>query len=164
MPYRSRRGAPIVSDKHEITWSNIGQNASTVQNINLGLAVQSADKNTSAEVNIGSHIRFIYIEFQFSAEAATTTTIVHWYLAQKRSGQTLTVPNLYYQKDRSQIVQRGMEMVPKDTSTVIKRIVAVRIPRIYQRMKDDSQWLFSYIASSTSTINACGFAIYKEIN
>ncbi len=165
MPYGRQRGMglrPIKSDKHESTWSNLSQNASSVVNINLITAVNPADKNTGIEVEIGSAVKGIYLEFQFSAEAITSTKIIHWKVAMSREGQTFSTPATYYQADRSQILKRGMEMLPKSVNTIIKRIIYVPIPRSFQRMKDNNQFFFSYIASSSETINSCGIFIYKE--
>ncbi len=162
MPRRFPR--PIIkSDKHEITWSNLAQNASTVQSVTLSQGVPTADVDTSIETEIGSRITSIYFEFHFSPEVITNPKVIHWVInAGIQQGETLTVPSLYYQGDRSKIIKRGMEMLPKDLSTVFKRIFVVRIPKIYQRVKANSFIQFRYICSSTQTINACGIAIYKE--
>jgi len=163
MVYRRYRPRVITqTDKHEITWSFLGQNASTNQAVTLLDVVQPADKNSATEVAIGSEVRGIYIEFNMSAEAASTTIVFHWTVQIFRDGQTPSASNVYYQADRSQIMKRGMEMIPKDVSTVIKRIIFVPIPRGQIRMKANSAVQFKYITSGTSTINLCGFAIYKE--
>ncbi len=118
--------------------------------------------NLANEVSTGTKVFGIYFEFQFSAETVTNTKIVHWAI-KKTFNQTVPVstPITYFQIDRSKTLQRGMEMLPKDVNTIIKRIVFVRIPRGMQRMADGERLYFSYIVSSTETINACGFAIYK---
>ncbi len=56
-----------------------------------------------------------------------------------------------------------MEMLPKDTGTVFKRIFVVKIPRGYQRQTKAQVIQFRYVASSAEAINACGIVIYKEI-
>ncbi len=153
----------VKRDKHEITWSNLAQNASTNQAIALSLGVSVGDKDTSTECAVGSHIRGIYLEFHFSAQVTTNPKVIHWKVVVIRSGQTMEVANSYYQPTRSQVIKRGMEMLPSDQSTVFKRIVFVSIPKAYQRVKEGSSIRFDYQASSAETINACGFAIYKEI-
>ncbi len=75
----------------------------------------------------------------------------------------MEVANSYYQDTRAQVIKRGMEMLPSDQSTVFKRIVPVAIPKIYQRQRQGSVIRFDYQCSSTETINACGFCIYKEL-
>ncbi len=163
MSFRRRRYAPIKSDKHENTWSNLSQDASSTINIELVRPVASADKNTAIEVEIGSKVRAIYFEFQFSAETITNTKIVHWRVAVARTGQTESAPNTYYQIDRSQVLKRGMEMLPKSVNTIIKRVFLVLIPPTYQRMRANQGIFFQYIVSSAETINSCGFTVYKEL-
>ncbi len=163
MPFRSRNFLrPIKSNKHEITWSNLSQNASAVKNIPLVVPVASADKDTETECEIGSHVKSIYFEFHFGAETITSAKVIHWKFFVQSGGETISVPSLYYQTDRSRISKRGMEMLPKDVATIFKRIFVVKIPRHQQRITATSFMTLSYICSSTETINACGIAIYKE--
>ena len=113
---------------------------------------------------IGSHVRGIYLEFQFSAETITSTKIMNWAIYILRSPLAATAasnPNQFGQIDRKNIMKRGMEMLPKSVNTVIKRIVYVPLPK--RRLGESDKVLFEYIASSTETINSCGFGIYKEI-
>ncbi len=160
--FRNRRFAVRKTDKHEITWSNLAQDASSVQVIVLAKGTDSADKNTSSEVEVGSHVRSIYLEFHFSAEVVTNPKVIHWFLVGKRTGETIGTPSTYYSDERSSIFKRGMEMLVGDKSTVFKRIMVVRVPRKLQRMAKNMNLEFRYISTSTQTINACGFAIYKE--
>ncbi len=104
----------------------------------------------------------IYLEFQFSAEAITNPKVIHWRVMLQRTGQDLTSASGYYQVDRSQILKRGMEMMVKDVGTLVKRINYVRIPKSFQRMKANQKIEFNYQSTSSQTVNACGFAIYKE--
>ncbi len=113
---------------------------------------------------IGSKVKWIYLEFQFSAETITSTKIIHWYVGRKPAGNALAIPSLYYDPDKRFIIKRGMEMLPKDVNHVVKRIVPVKVPPHLQRLGRDDEWVFSYVASSTETINACGFAITRPIN
>lgn len=161
--YRRRRSAPLKSDKHEVTWSNLVQDASTRVIITLAEGVHSADKDTSTECEVGSHIRSLYLEFHFSAQTTTNPKVIHWQLYQTTTGETIPNPNSYYQPARAKIFQRGMEMLPSNNATVFKRVIRVRVPKIYQRMKDNAFLVFSYQSSSAEAINACGFAVYKEL-
>ncbi len=165
MPFR--RGnflRPIQTKKHEITWSNLAQNASSVQLVDLAIGVEPASANVAAEVLVGANVKSVYLEFHFSSQDVTNPKVIHWCIAKEPFGTNLSVPSLYNQKDRRFIFKRGMEMLPADTSTVFKRIFVVRIPPKFARMGDSDKLFFSYICSSTETINACGIAIYKEIN
>ncbi len=167
MPYnrRTRRFAPLQSDKHEITWSNLAQNASSSVFVQLSTAVQPASKNTAPEVGIGSKIKGFYIEMHFSAETITNPKVIHWIIIRRPQNlsPTAITPTLYYQAGRKFIIKRGMEMLPKDTSTVYKRAFFVKIPPVYQRQGETDTFNLVYQATSAETINACGFCIYKEL-
>ncbi len=128
----------------------------------LSTAVSSADKDNSTEVEIGSHIYGIYLEFNMSVEDTTNAKIIHWWVKGLQTGQSEENPSGYYQSQRSQILKRGMEMVPGDKATVIKRVIFVRIPRKFARQTDGFSLKFQFIASSSQIINVCGFAVYKE--
>ncbi len=163
MGYRRRFNLrPIKSDKHEITWSNLAQDASGTQSILLSTAVPSADKNANTEVEIGSHIKSIYVEFNCAAQVITNPKVFHWKLVGQRSGETITAPSTYYQSDRSRIIKRGMEMLPSDIGTVYKRVFVIRVPKSWQRQQANMTMSLLYIVSSAEAINMCGFAIYKE--
>ncbi len=123
-----------------------------------------ANKDASNEVAIGSHIKWIFAEFQFAAETITEVKTIHWVFRYVPSGQVSSGPNQLFQTDRSFVIKRGMEMLPKDVATVYKRVFTVKIPRKYVRQTDNGQILFEYIASSSNTMNSCGIFIYKEIN
>ncbi len=157
--------APIISDKHEITWSNLVQDAGTTKDsTNLVVAVKAGNANLANEVIVGTKITSFYVEMHFSAETVTNPKVIHWRFLIKRTGQTISNPNTYYQTDRSVCLKRGMEMLPKDVSTVYKRVFVIKVPRFLQRMKNDTEVVFEYQCSSTEAINACGFAIYKALN
>ncbi len=155
---------PMVnSDKHEITWSNLGQDAGTAPiTIVLSTAVQMASKNTTSEVVIGAKIKWVYFEFHFSPAQTGNANVIHWKVQAVPTNQTPSSPSVYGQTDRAYTLKRGMEMLPVNVSTVFKRIFVVKVPKIYQRQKQDFDLQFIYQASSTQTINACGFSVYKE--
>ncbi len=166
MPFsRRRQSLPVIkSDKHEITWSNLSENASSATFISLVLGVNSADKNASNECEVGSHVKGIYLEFHFSSETVTTAKVIHWIVIHRPANLSPAsiTPSLYYQVGRKYIMKRGMEMLPKDVGTVYKRIIFVRVPRVYGRIGITDSINFVYICTSAETINACGIAIYKE--
>ncbi len=163
--FRVNRLIPIKSDKHEITWSNLGQNASTQQSIRIFDGVQPSAKNLATECEVGSKVNGVYFEFHFSAETITSPKVIHWDIDIVPAG-TSAFPSAstYYQTQRAEIIKRGMEMLPSDQSTVFKRIFVVGIPNKFRRITDAVQMNLRYICSSTETINACGISIYKEFS
>ncbi len=159
---RFARLRPVKSEKEETTWSNLAQNASAIQNITIINAVDSP--TTAGQIEIGDTVSSVYFEFHFSAQVVTNPKVIHWTIQKLPSGVTAmqNTPSVYDSAVKRFIFKRGMEMLPADTSTVFKRIFVVRIPPRFKRFGDGDQLRFSYICSSTETINACGIAVYKH--
>ncbi len=157
--------APVKSNKHELTWSNLGQDAGTAAiTINIAKGTDAADLNTADEVGIGDRLTSVYFEFHFSPAQTGNVNVIHWQIGYANFGQVLPNPNAYQDPRRSQIIKRGMEMLPQNVATVYKRIFVIKIPKKYLRQRDSSTLVFMYQASSTQTINACGIAIYKSFS
>ncbi len=161
-----RRLPSIQSRKHEVTWVNLAQDASTVQRIPLAVGTQAADVTdaTATECQTGCTVSSIFLEFHFAAETVTNPKVINWTVEKEPFGQALSGPNILQGATRRFVFKRGMEMLPKDVATVFKRIIVVRIPPRFRRLGIGDQLTFSYIASSTQTINACGIAVYKAFN
>ncbi len=153
---------PVDSEKHEITWSNLLQNASTVQDIVLAEGLAPVSVNAANEVTAGSTINSIYFEFHFSAASTGAPNVIHWTIHKQPFGTSANNPNVYFGQDKRFIFKRGMEMLPVNVSTVFKRIFVVKIPPRFRRMGKNDRLTFSYISSASETINACGIAIYKR--
>ncbi len=145
-------------------WSLLAADRGSSTSIRLAIGTASADKNAKDEVETGSHIKSIYFEFNVAAETVTNPKVFHWTIHMRPQNVTSagTTPNLYNLTGRNLILKRGMEMLPKDVSTVYKRIFVVKIPRKWQRFGEGDVVTISFVASSTENINFCGFAIYKE--
>ncbi len=158
------RFRPIVkSDKHEVTWSNLSQDAATaVVTVGLATGVAPADRNSSTEIGQGNRVTSIYFEFNISAAQTGNVNVFHWEIVLMPNNLTPPAPNLYYQPGKNLIIKRGMEMLPTNVATVFKRIFVVRIPKKGQRVGLGDKIQFRYQSSSTQTINCCGIAIYKE--
>ncbi len=156
---------PVNSEKHENTWSLIGSDLSGSTSIRLAIGTVSADKNAADEVEVGSHIKSVYFEFNVSAKVITNEKVFHWTVHLRPQNLTAAgvTPTLYYQSGRNLILKRGMEMLPKDAGTVYKRIFVVRIPPKWQRFGEGDVLTISFQATSAETMNFCGFTIYKEI-
>ncbi len=165
MPFRNRNYLrPIITEKHEVTWSLLAADHGTADiPVQLVKGVPAADTDNSIEVTAGHHVRSIYIEMNIAAQTITNPKVYHWKVEVFKKGQTNTSPNTYFQDDKSSIIKRGMEMLPSDVGTVFKRVFVVKIPKRSQRIGlGDSIFIF-FRASSTETVNNCGFSIYKAI-
>ncbi len=158
MPFR-RNLRPIKSEKHEQTWSNLAQDASSA--ITIPIADAKKDPTASTEIEIGDHIKWIYFEFHFAAQTTTSPKVIHWWVSKRPFSTASGSPAVYDQVDKRMILKRGMEMLPSDLATVFKRIFVVKVPRGMQRFGDTDELEFKYICSSAETINACGIAIFR---
>ncbi len=156
--------APIQSEKHEVSWSNLAQDASSVIPIQICKGQTPLNVSVGNEDVIGVSIRWFYFEFQFSAETITNTKIIHWQFVRRPADNVVGIPSTYYTADKRFIIKRGMEMLPKDVNHVIKRVFSIKVPKHLQRLGRDDVWEFQYIATSAETINSCGFAIYRPIS
>ncbi len=167
MPFRRRIRPIIQTRKHEITWSNLGQDAGTAATtVVLAKGTQAADITdaTPTEVQTGANIPWLYLEFHFGADNVAAVNVIHWTIAKEPFGTSLGNPNIYQNITRRFIFRRGMEMLPKDVSTVFKRIIPLKVPRRMQRLGMGDQLVFKYQSSITNTINACGICVYKAQN
>ena len=166
MSRRSLALRPVISEKHEQTWSLIGQNfGTTPADIELveAVAASAVGQATPEEVVNGSVVKSIYIEFNVSAEAITNTNIVHWKVIKVPAAVTGISPaNTYNQTDKKFILKRGMEMLPKDVNTIIKRIFVLRIPPRLRRFGIGDKLRLLLETSASQTSNFCGIAIFKE--
>ncbi len=154
------------TEKIEQTWSNLGQDAGTAK-IEINILTTVRDVETTNQIKIGGHIKWIYFEFHFSAAQTGNTNVVHWLIQKVPNGiaaMEIDPISGYNSTNKKYIVKRGMEMLPVNVSTVFKRIFVVKIPRWMQRSADGDIWKFTYHASSTQTLNACGIAITRRYN
>ncbi len=157
---------PVVSLKHEVTWTFLVQNASAVQTIVLIDAIESP--TTASNVDIASIVKSIYIEFNLNGvDNSGASQVFHWEIIKIPAGLTQPAPNAYMTDQKKFILKRGMEMLPaipigSGGTVQTKRIFVVKLPPRLRRFDDGDQLLLKYIATSASAINFCGFGIYKE--
>ncbi len=173
MPFsrRANRLRPINSQKHESTWSFLLHNASGPQTIDLivGEDRGTIDTNNPPEVQIGSKVNSVYIEFNLNGvDNSGTAQIFHWMIIKNPNSQISGIDPSDYNKDfKSKILKRGMEMLPEiplgSGGTVqTKRIFVVKIPRGLSRIGQNDKLQLVYKSTSASSINFCGIWIFKE--
>ena len=137
--------------------------ASTTVNINLVSGVDPADADAAVEVTVGEHVKWIYCEVNFSADVITNAKTIQWCIRKLPFGTVAQIPSLYNQVDKRFIIKRGMEMLPRDLSTVYKRVFVVRVPKSMQRIGQSDKIVFQYVCSSSENVNVCGFFIYRSL-
>ncbi len=157
MPFR--RGATLKTKKLETTATNLAQNASSTQTIDL--IVGKNDPTADVDVGVGSKARWVQVEFNLSAETTGNTNTLHWMIVKNPGNLIVFNPLTYGQSNKKFVFQRGMEMIVKNVSTLFKRIVFVRIPPRYKRMDEDDKISFVYRASLADTLNFCMRATAK---
>lgn len=164
----SNRLRPVKSEKHEVTWSNLGENASTLKNVPL-INTTAGEPSTPQDVETGSTCRSIYVEFNLNGvDNSGTVAVFHWMISKNPSGAfSVLDPAVYDASTKRFILKRGMEMLPEiplgSGGTVqTKRIFVVRIPPRMSRWGESDKLTLSYKSTSASGINFCGIAIFKE--
>ncbi len=169
MSRRSSRLRPIQSEKHEMTWSNLGENASTVKSVTLMTAV-AGEPSIATDIETGSHVNSIYLETNLNGvDNSGSVQVFHWMVYKSPSGAfSIQDPSTYDTKFKKFILKRGMEMLPQiplDSGGTIqtKRIFVVKIPKHLIRFGEGDQLILSYKSTSASAINFCGIGIYREI-
>ncbi len=172
MPYqmpsfrKSMSLRPVKTLKHEDTWSNLGQNASTTQVVNLILGTESPV--TAPEVDTGSIVKSIYVEFNLNGvDNSGSVQVFHWMIVKNPANLVQPTPTNYNSDTKKFTLKRGMEMLPEiplgSGGTVqTKRIFVLKLPPRLRRFDDGDRLDLRYISSSASSVNFCGIAIFKE--
>ncbi len=158
---------PVRSEKHEITFTQLAQNASTTQTIVLAQGVKAPTGTT--QMHTGSTVPWIYVEFNLNGvDNSSGAQVVHWIIVKNPQGALTFNPLAYDELNKKFIIKRGMEMlpdIPLDSGGTVqtKRIFTIKIPRGYKRMGDNDTIAFMYRSTSASGINICAFFIYKAL-
>ncbi len=155
MPFSRRSRFPTLKTKKlETTVTQLSTNLGAgVQNLTLAKAINNPIADT--DVPIGSKLRWAQVEFNVSAENIASPKTLHWLIAKNPANDLTFTPTLYGTSIRKFIFQRGLEMLPSNVATVIKRIITIKIPPRYKRMDEEDELQFKYLASSTEAMNFC---------
>ncbi len=165
---QSLRLRPVKSEKHEVSWIFLAQNASTTQTVSLIDAVPGEPSGAN-EVEVASTVRSIYVEFNLNGvDNSGASQVFNWSISKQPANSNIAPdPGLFDTKDKRFILKRGMEMLPEvplDSGGTVqtKRIFVVKIPPRMSRWGEDDQLILQYKATSASAVNFCGFVIFKE--
>ncbi len=157
---------PVTSLKHEITWTNLVQDASAGILIEIIEAIESPA--TPDQVDIGSIVKSVYFEFNLNGvDNSGASQVFHWMIMKIPAGLAISSAANYMTDQKKFVLKRGMEMLPaiplgSGGTVQTKRIFVVKIPPRLRRFDDGDTLKLVYIATSASAINFCGFSIYKE--
>ncbi len=145
-------------EKREGTFSSLAADISTTTNFAPLTCVR--DPVADMDVTPGTHVNTIYAEFNIAAETITNPKVFHWILQKNPIAAVAMTPSTYNANSKSWIIKRGMEMLPKNVSTVYKRIFAVRVPKKMRRMSEGDVMVLRGVSTSSETMNFCGFVLY----
>ncbi len=157
---------PVINQKHESTWTFLVQNASTNQSIDLIAGTESPV--TANEVDIGSIVKGIFVEFNLNGvNNSGASQVFHWLISKNPGGFIAPTANVYNADNKKFILKRGMEMLPEvplDSGGTVqtKRIFFLPLPPRLRRFDDGDKLQLKYISSSASSINFCGIFIFRE--
>ncbi len=158
---------PVKTEKHETSWTNLAQDATTTQIITL-ITAQAGEPVIPTDIETGSTVRWIFLEFNLNGvDNSGTAQVFHWVVYKSPQGAIVVDPILYDTINKKHILKRGMEMLPQiplgSGGTVqTKRVFTVKIPRGLSRFGEQDQLRLAYKSTSASGINFCGIAIFKE--
>ncbi len=160
---------PVVSEKHENTWSFLAQNASTVQSIVLILGDETPAIATPQEVALGSIVKWIYVEFNLNGvDNSSGAQVFHWLIVKNPGNQFGSIdPTSYNQTWKKFVIKRGMEMLPdiplgSGGTVQTKRVFVVKIPPRLRRFDNDDKLELYYKSTSASGVNFCEVTVFKE--
>ncbi len=157
---------PMVhSEKHYVQNSlfTIAAGAIGTQDLIRGVAV--LNKNLVYEVEEGSSVKAIYIEYWLNTNDTTPGSAI--VTVEKLTGQSTlpnstTIASLASYANKKNVFFTGMGLTNPNTSTAIPVLRQwVKIPKSKQRFGLDDRLLISFF-SQTGTLKVCGFATYKE--
>ncbi len=163
---RALRLRPVTSLKHEINWTELGVNMSGNQSQDIISAVESPV--TPSEVDIGSIVNSIFFETNLNGvDNSGSVQVFHWLIVKNAAGLIAPIASAYNADTKKFVIKRGMEMLPQipigSGGTIqTKRIFVVKLPRGMRRFDDGDKLQIKYISTSSSSVNFCGIAIYKE--
>ncbi len=158
MPSYRRSSRPTLKTKKLETTqtqliTNLGAGVQT-----LVLAAAPEPVASSIDVPVGSKLRWTQVEFNLSPENIASPKTFHWMIVKNPGNNLVITPTTYGADTRKFVFQRGLEMLPSNTSFLVKRIINVRIPPRYRRMDENDELQFLYLASSTEAMNFCARA------
>ncbi len=157
---------PVTSLKHEVTVTNLSQNASSGITVTQIIATESPV--TATDIDIGSIVKSIFIEFNVNGvDNSGVAQVIHWLVMKIPAGLATASANTYQSDQKKFILKRGMEMLPEiplgSGGTVqTKRIFVVKIPPRLRRFDDGDTLVLKYQSTSSSGINFCQIGIFKE--
>ena len=153
MPRRMRRMAPIaypVKTKNQISLKE-SSIAGTKHRFDLVTSLAPGEQRTlSGQVQAGDHVYRINLSVNATIASSAGNTDFDFYVACIRSGQTLgTLPSADWSDIglsnlRNQIIYSEQNQIGSEDAGPLKRKISIKIPKIYQRIRQGDFIMFVY--------------------
>ncbi len=160
------RMRPIVhTEKHIVQSSLFTVAAGAITSIKIVDAVAVADKNLNREVVEGARVSAVYIEYWFTTNdtsVGSMIAIVEKTVSNSTSATTSEIASLdsYGNKKNVLLTFQGLTNPQGGVANPVFR-QWLKIPKSKQRFGLGDKIVVS-IFSQTGTLEACGFALFKE--
>ncbi len=157
---------PMVhSTKHYVQQSIASSAGGAVTNVTLVSAVPVADKDAVFEVEEGSSVKAIYVEFWIRTAGATAGSgqiIIHKRIADSTQPSAADMAALGDWDNKKNILYTSMGLYNDNDADAIPVVRQwIKIPKSKQRMGLGDAIDIAFFAA-VDTNNICGFATYKE--
>ena len=160
---RRSSGRPAQTKKVQIAFpsSYVGGGA----NLDLGLAttVEIGSPLGIVDVPVGARITTMAISIGFTNATANAGSTYSWMLVKYRSGQTVSNcfavtdasqwSNIGVSACRNQVIKSFTGVTGTEDAKALDYVIQVKIPKIYQRMRDGDNWVLTWNSSEAGTIN-----------
>ncbi len=155
----------INSEKHYVQYSLSAITSGSVANNNLCAAVPVISKNLVFEVEEGSLVKAVYLEFWVTSDDATQGSAI-WALEKVQSGtapmNAAEIAALNSYDNKKNVLHVGMGLIPTNVDYPMNLVKGwFKIPKGKQRMGIGDELQFSILAQSNG-VSYCGFSTYKE--
>ncbi len=159
---RRNRGPPLVTYKHQrnVAISYLGGNVNDIFDIYTGIPQGGITDPVS--VPVGSRVESIFVSMNFVSESSATTGTYSWMILKLRTGQTVadisstntsTFSNIVASNLRNQEFATYMGIHATEDAGPIRYNIQIKIPKIYQRVREGDQLLLVFNADAGGPLN-----------
>ncbi len=157
--------APIHSQKHVIQNSLFAIAGGALTTVTIVNAVNVVNKNLSSEVEQGSIIKAVYVEYWLTGDDAVQGTAIVTLEKLSAAATTMTAAQsgaLDSYPNKKNVLFTFMGLTPPNTQYPMVAVKGwIKIPRGKQRFGLDDKLLINFHGQSDG-LQVCGFSIYKE--
>lgn len=118
-------------------------------NLLIGIAPQET-RTTGNQVSAGSHVFSMDVYVNALVPSGSGNTTFNYYIAFRRQGQSSTaLPDADFSSIglsllRNQIIFSDLNQIGTEDAGPMKRKIHIRVPKLYQRVREGDQWDLVY--------------------